>query len=100
MRPRTRQYVYSMSSADAGNALDCEPPVLAYLVAQGHLRAQIRMRPYPTWADVRFDPEAVRTVLATPGELARARRAAPTWRTPSMARASALGALLVTLHLV
>jgi len=100
VRPTTSHYVYSTTSAEAEAALECGPGALAYLVTQGLLAARVRTRPFPEWANVQFDTASVWALKDLPGELARARAAAPLYRTGEVARASALGSLLATLKLV
>lgn len=91
--------LFTMSSAEAGEALDASPSVLAYLLEQGLLRAFVRGLS-PQWSGVWFDPVAVAMLAhGAPRELAAARLAAPCYRTLEMARACALGvALRISRH--
>lgn len=97
MRPGTAGVVFSMSSAQAARALDVSPNTLACLVEAGMVRCVVRELPWPQWATVRFDGARIRELAALPGELAAARRAAPRFRVPEVARAEALGMVLRTL---
>lgn len=90
-------YVYSTPAADAERMLACEPPVLAHLVAVGVLHAQVPMSPWPEWERVCFDTASVWALRDQPDVVAGARRSAPSFQVPEIARASALGALLTAL---
>ena len=95
MRPLRGTSACTMASARVQQALSLSPTALAWLVEQGLLRAVVRVHPYPSWDNVRFDPVAVTALaLDAPGELKAARQRAPVFRTPEVARASALGVVL------
>lgn len=85
---------FTLPPQQACRLLDVSIPALALLVQEGLVYAAVRRLPYPQWDTCRLDEVSVAWAAGLPGELARVRAAAPVYRSPEMAKASALGMVL------